>query len=41
MVFEIFTGQLRQLFGLKSDSLVTGALGTSLLLASERGFTAW
>ncbi|KAL3531098.1 hypothetical protein ACH5RR_010420 [Cinchona calisaya] len=40
-VFEIFTGQLRQLFGLKSDSFFAGASGTSILLASERGFTEW
>ena len=40
-VFEVFTGQLRQLFGLKSHSFFTGASGTSILLASERGFTQW
>ncbi|RVW33702.1 GPI transamidase component PIG-S [Vitis vinifera] len=40
-VFEIFMGQLRQLFGLKSDSLYAGASGTTNLLASERGFTEW
>ncbi|XP_071918408.1 uncharacterized protein [Coffea arabica] len=40
-VFEIFTGQLRQLFGLKSDSMVTSASGMSILLASERGFGKW
>ncbi|XP_022890628.1 GPI transamidase component PIG-S isoform X2 [Olea europaea var. sylvestris] len=40
-VFEIFMGQLRQLFGLKSDGLFVGASGTSVLLASERGFSEW
>lgn len=40
-IFEIFTGQLRQIFGLKSDSMVTGALGMSILLPSERGFANW
>ncbi|CAI9774427.1 unnamed protein product [Fraxinus pennsylvanica] len=40
-VFEVFMGQLRQLFGLKSDGLFVGASGTSALLASERGFSEW
>ncbi|CAI9107415.1 OLC1v1006764C1 [Oldenlandia corymbosa var. corymbosa] len=39
--FEVFTGQLRQLFGLKSNSFFTGASGTVILLPSERGFTQW
>ncbi|CAK7349377.1 unnamed protein product [Dovyalis caffra] len=41
MVFEVFVGQFRQLFGIKSDSLYVGALGTYSLLASEKGFTEW
>ncbi|GLT53475.1 hypothetical protein SLA2020_267430 [Shorea laevis] len=40
-IFEVITGQFRQLFGLKSDNLYYGASGTSSLLASERGFTEW
>lgn len=40
-VFEVFAGQFRQLFGLKSSSLHVGALGTYSLLASEKGFTEW
>ncbi|XP_059626209.1 uncharacterized protein LOC132269148 isoform X2 [Cornus florida] len=40
-IFEVFMGQLRQLFGLKSDNLYVGASGTSIILASERGFTEW
>ncbi|KAH7517572.1 hypothetical protein FEM48_Zijuj09G0079100 [Ziziphus jujuba var. spinosa] len=40
-VFEVFTGQFRQLFGLKSDNVYIGSSGTSSLLASERGFTVW
>ncbi|KAF7153531.1 hypothetical protein RHSIM_Rhsim01G0254300 [Rhododendron simsii] len=40
-VFEVFMGQLRQLFGLKSNNLYVGASGTFVLLASERGFTEW
>ncbi|KAK3007544.1 hypothetical protein RJ639_014549 [Escallonia herrerae] len=34
-VFEVFMGQVRQLFGLKSDGIYVGASGTSTLLASE------
>lgn len=40
-VFEVVMGQLRQLFGLKSDHMYIGASGTSSLLPSERGFTEW
>ncbi|XP_071716122.1 uncharacterized protein [Rutidosis leptorrhynchoides] len=40
-IFEVFLGQLRQLFGLKSTGFYKGASGTSVLLASERGFTEW
>ncbi|KAA8550613.1 hypothetical protein F0562_002297 [Nyssa sinensis] len=40
-VFEVFMGQFRQLFGLKSDNLYVGSTGTSILLASDRGFTEW
>lgn len=40
-IFEVFMGQIRQLFGLKSDSLYMGTSVTSTLLASERGFTEW
>ncbi|KAF8388441.1 hypothetical protein HHK36_027111 [Tetracentron sinense] len=41
MVFEVFMGQLRQLFGLNSSNLHVAELGISNLLASERGFTEW
>lgn len=40
-VFEVFMGQFRQLFGLKSNNLYVGASGISHLLPSERGFTEW
>ncbi|KAK9281628.1 hypothetical protein L1049_004531 [Liquidambar formosana] len=40
-IFEVFMGQLRQLFGLKSDNLYIGASGSYNLLASEKGFTEW
>ncbi|KAG8371729.1 hypothetical protein BUALT_Bualt13G0118400 [Buddleja alternifolia] len=40
-IFEVFTGQLRQLFGLKSRGFFGDALGTSRLLTSDRGFTEW
>ncbi|KAH8517652.1 hypothetical protein Peur_048947 [Populus x canadensis] len=40
-VFEVFVGQFRQLFGLKSGSLHVGAMGSYSLLASEKGFTEW
>ncbi|KAM7521827.1 hypothetical protein LguiA_011729 [Lonicera macranthoides] len=40
-IFEVFTGQIRQLFGLKSDSLYMGTSVTTTVLASERGFTDW
>ncbi|KAK9049596.1 hypothetical protein SSX86_031435 [Deinandra increscens subsp. villosa] len=40
-IFEVFMAQLRQLFGLKSTGFYKGASGTSILLASERGFTEW
>ncbi|KAK1437375.1 hypothetical protein QVD17_03166 [Tagetes erecta] len=40
-IFEVFMGQLRQLFGLKSTGFYKGASGTSILLASERGFSQW
>ncbi|KAI5599806.1 hypothetical protein BDE02_02G219600 [Populus trichocarpa] len=40
-VFEVFVGQFRQLFGLKSGSLHVGVMGTYNLLASEKGFTEW
>ncbi|KDP26366.1 hypothetical protein JCGZ_17524 [Jatropha curcas] len=40
-IFEVFMGQFRQLFGLKSGSIFVGAHGSCNLLASERGFTEW
>ncbi|KAF4370288.1 hypothetical protein G4B88_012972 [Cannabis sativa] len=40
-VIEVFMGQLRQLFGLKSDNHFFGSSGISNLLTSERGFTVW
>ncbi|GAB4830238.1 hypothetical protein Ancab_019879 [Ancistrocladus abbreviatus] len=40
-IIEVFMGQLRQLFGLKSENVYDGVLGRVNLLASERGFTEW
>ncbi|KAI3668009.1 hypothetical protein L6452_43080 [Arctium lappa] len=40
-ILEVFMGQLQQLFGLKSTVFYKGASGSSILLASERGFTEW
>lgn len=40
-IVEIFMGQLRQLFGLKSESFYVGSSGRVNLLASESGFTKW
>ncbi|KAL0352422.1 UNVERIFIED_CONTAM: GPI transamidase component PIG-S [Sesamum calycinum] len=40
-IFEVFIGQLRQLFGLKSKGLLGDASGTLRLLTSEAGFTEW
>ncbi|MED6218207.1 hypothetical protein PIB30_024846 [Stylosanthes scabra] len=40
-LFEILMGQLRQLFGLKSDNLYIGQSGKYILQGSERGFTQW
>ncbi|KAL2232030.1 UNVERIFIED_CONTAM: GPI transamidase component PIG-S [Sesamum indicum] len=40
-IFEVFLGQLRQLFGLKSKGLLGDASGTLRLLTSEAGFTEW
>ena len=40
-IFEVFMGQLRQLFGLKSTGFYKGTSGTSVLLSSQRGFTEW
>ncbi|XP_038703983.1 GPI transamidase component PIG-S [Tripterygium wilfordii] len=40
-IFEIFMGQFRQLFGLKSDSLYVGQSGKSTVLACDRGFSEW
>ncbi|CAN1269553.1 GPI transamidase component PIG-S [Linum perenne] len=40
-IFEVLMGQLRQLFGLKSDSIYVGEAGAYKLLASEKGFTEW
>ncbi|KAL7124540.1 hypothetical protein ABFS83_14G054900 [Erythranthe nasuta] len=39
--FEIFIGQLRQLFGLNSKNHFAVASGTLRLLTSERGFSEW
>ncbi|XP_060180303.1 uncharacterized protein LOC132610067 [Lycium barbarum] len=41
MISEVFMGQLRQLFGLKSESLYVGGSATSVLLTSEKGFAEW
>ncbi|KAL9271584.1 GPI transamidase component PIG-S-like protein [Drosera capensis] len=40
-VFEVFMGQLRQLFGLGSESVYVGTPGSVNFLPSERGFTEW
>ncbi|XWS47218.1 hypothetical protein CRYUN_Cryun14cG0134000 [Craigia yunnanensis] len=40
-MFEVFTGQFRQLFGFKSVNVYAGASGVWNLLPSERGFTEW
>ncbi|XP_057781038.1 uncharacterized protein LOC130999517 isoform X1 [Salvia miltiorrhiza] len=40
-IFEVFIGQLRQLFGLKSKGTFRDASGTIRLLTSESGFTEW
>lgn len=40
-IIEIFMGQLRQLFGLKSQSFYFGSSGKVNLLASRSGFTKW
>ncbi|KAH6814402.1 GPI transamidase component PIG-S-like protein [Perilla frutescens var. frutescens] len=40
-IYEVFIGQLRQLFGLKSKGLFRDASGTLRLLTSESGFTEW
>ncbi|KAL6583059.1 hypothetical protein OROMI_005137 [Orobanche minor] len=38
-IFEVFIGQLRQLFGLKSECLFADASDTLRLLTSDKGFT--
>ncbi|KAI3506921.1 hypothetical protein L1887_21564 [Cichorium endivia] len=40
-IFEVFMGQLRQLFALKSTGFYKGTSGTSVLLTSAKGFTEW
>ncbi|XWS36582.1 hypothetical protein CRYUN_Cryun20dG0096900 [Craigia yunnanensis] len=40
-MFEVFTGQFRQLFGFKSVHVYSGASGVWDLLPSEGGFTEW
>ncbi|GJU70522.1 GPI transamidase component PIG-S [Tanacetum coccineum] len=40
-VFEVFMGQLRQLFGLKSTGFYKSTFGAITLLGSERGFSQW
>lgn len=40
-IFNVFMGQLRLLFGLKSDNLHAADSGISSFLASERGFAEW
>lgn len=40
-IVEVLLGQLRQLFGLESESLYVGSSGRVNLLASEKGFTEW
>ncbi|KAK6780340.1 hypothetical protein RDI58_022524 [Solanum bulbocastanum] len=41
MISEVFMGQLRQLFGLKSESLYVGGFATYVLLTSDKGFAEW
>ncbi|XP_073151492.1 uncharacterized protein [Henckelia pumila] len=40
-IFEVLIGQLRQLFGLKSNGFFGDTSGALQILASERGFTEW
>ena len=40
-VFEVFLGQLRQIFGLNSGSLYHDASTTFTLLSTGKGFTEW
>ncbi|XP_065873919.1 uncharacterized protein [Euphorbia lathyris] len=40
-VLEVCMGQVRQLFGFKSENIYIGAHGSCTLLPSERGFTEW
>ncbi|XP_051131966.1 uncharacterized protein LOC127252013 [Andrographis paniculata] len=40
-IFEVFVGQLRQLFSLRSKDHFGDVSGTFRLLTSERGFTEW
>ncbi|KZV17691.1 GPI transamidase component PIG-S-like [Dorcoceras hygrometricum] len=40
-IFEVFVGQLRQLFGLKSNGFFGDASGAIQILPSERGFSDW
>ncbi|PIA39291.1 hypothetical protein AQUCO_02600028v1 [Aquilegia coerulea] len=40
-VFEVFIGQLRQLFGLNSDNHLAAPSEISNFLTSERGFAEW
>lgn len=40
-IFEVFIGQLRQLFGLKSNGFFGDTSGALQILASERGFAEW
>ncbi|KAG1363361.1 hypothetical protein COCNU_11G001880 [Cocos nucifera] len=40
-IFQVFVGQLRLLFGLRSNHLDATEMGVSRFLNSERGFTEW
>ncbi|CAK9309811.1 unnamed protein product [Citrullus colocynthis] len=40
-IVEVFLGQFRQLFGLKSNPQHVGLSGTFNILTSEKGFTEW
>ncbi|KAL6576756.1 hypothetical protein OROMI_011032 [Orobanche minor] len=40
-IFEVFIGQLRQLFGLKSKGLFADSSDTLRLLTTDKGFTEW
>ncbi|XP_039122245.1 GPI transamidase component PIG-S [Dioscorea cayenensis subsp. rotundata] len=40
-IFQVFVGQLRVLFGLRSNNLDDAEIGVTKFLATPKGFTAW